>query len=78
MKRSAGSAATSRLHTALRLFVNFFQPSFKLAGKARDGAKVTKKCRPPAMPYQRLMADTRTSDEMRYQVTAINATLDPV
>jgi hypothetical protein len=72
------AAALARLYTALRLFVNFFQPSFKLAGKVRDGAKVKKKYHPPATPYQRLMADTRTSEEVRRQVTAIQATLDPV
>ena len=36
------AAALARLHSSLRLFVNFFQPSFKLAGKARVGAKVKK------------------------------------
>lgn len=72
------AAALARLYTSLRLFVNFFQPSFKLAGKARDGAKVKKKYHPPATPYQRLMADTRTSEEVRRQATAIHATLDPV
>ena len=36
------AAALARLYAALRLFVNFFQPSFKLAGKGRDGAKVKK------------------------------------
>src|ERR1035437_4714190 len=56
------AAALARLYSALRLFVNFFQPSFKLAGKARDGAKVTRKYHPPATPYQRLMADARTSE----------------
>ena len=34
------AAALARLYAALRLFVNFFQPSFKLAAKNRDGAKV--------------------------------------
>ena len=58
--------------------MNFFQPSFKLAGKARDGAKVTKKYHPPATPYQRLLADARTNEEVRRRVTAIHATLDPV
>src|SRR5262249_46788850 len=27
----------TRLYAAMRLFVNFFQPSFKLTSKARDG-----------------------------------------
>lgn len=72
------AAALARLYSSLRLFVNFFQPSFKLAGKKRDGAKVKKKYHPPATPYQRLLADARTSEEVRRQVTAIHATLDPV
>jgi hypothetical protein len=33
------AAALARLCAAMRLFVNFLQPSFKLAGKARNGAK---------------------------------------
>ena len=72
------AAALARLYSSLRLFVNFFQPSFKLAGKARVGAKVKKRYHPPATPYQRLLADTRTSEEVRRHVTAIHATLDPV
>ena len=44
------AAALARLYAALRLFVNFFQPSFKLAAKSRDGAKVTKRYHPPATP----------------------------
>jgi hypothetical protein len=48
-----------RLYAALRLFVNFFQPSFKLAEKTRDGARVSKRYHPPATPYQRLIADPR-------------------
>jgi hypothetical protein len=72
------AAALTRLYSSLRLFVNFFQPSFKLASKARDGAKVTKTYHPPATPYQRLLADARTSDDVRLRVTAIQATLDPV
>jgi hypothetical protein len=68
----------ARLYAALRLFVNFFQPSFKLAAKARDGAKVTKRYHPPATPYQRLLADARTSEEVRLRLEALRGTLDPV
>jgi hypothetical protein len=74
----AAAAALARLYSSLPLFVNFFQPSFKLAGKVRDGAKVKKKYHPPATPYQRLLADARTNKEVRRRVTAIHATLDPV
>ena len=72
------AAALARLYAAVRLFVNFFQPSFKLAEKKRDGAKVSKRYHAPATPYQRLLAHARTSEEARRQVTAMFASLDPV
>jgi hypothetical protein len=72
------AAALARLYGSVRLFVNYFQPSFKLAEKAREGAKVRKRYHPPATPYQRLMADPRTSEEVRRQVEAQAAKLDPV
>ena len=40
------AAALSRLYTTTRLFVNFFQPSFKLASKRREGARVRKRYHP--------------------------------
>jgi len=72
------AAALARLYAAVRLFVNFFQPSFKLAEKAREGAKVRKHYHPPATPCQRLLADRRTSEAVRRRVEAMHATLDPV
>ena len=33
----------ARLYGAARLYVNFFQPSFKLKEKRREGAKVIKR-----------------------------------
>ena len=72
------AAALARLYMSLRLFVNFFQPSFKLAGKARDGAKIKKTYHPPATPFQNLLTDTRTGEAVRSQVNAIYASLDPV
>jgi hypothetical protein len=41
------AAALARVYAAMRLFVNFFQPSFKLAAKARDRATVRKRYHPP-------------------------------
>jgi hypothetical protein len=72
------AAVLARLYGAMRLFVNFFQPSFKLAAKARDGAKVTKRYHPPATPCERLMSDVRTSEEIRRRLEILRATLDPV
>ena len=68
----------SRLYDSVRLFVNYFQPSFKLAEKQRDGAQVRKRYHKPATPYQRLLDDPRTSAEVRLQVASVCATLDPV
>ena len=72
------AAALAELYRSLRLFVNFLQPSFKLASKSRDGAKVTKRYHPPATPHQRLISDPRTTAGARERVAAIYATLDPV
>ena len=72
------AAALADLYRSLRLFVNFFQPSFKLAEKSRDGAKVTKRYHAPATPHQRLISDLRTTAATRERVAAIYATLDPV
>ena len=72
------AAVLARLYGSLRLFVNHFQPSFKLADKARDGAKVRKRYHAPATPYQRLLAEPRTPAEVRQRASAVHATLDPV
>ncbi len=72
------AAVLSQLYRSLRLFVNFFQPSFKLAEKSRDGARVRKRYHSPATPYQRLVADPRISNAVKEQVTATFAVLDPV
>jgi len=72
------ATALARLYATVRLFVNFFQPSFKLAEKERDGARVRKRYHRPATPCQRLLADPRTSQGVRDRVTALYAALDPV
>ncbi|OBP73535.1 integrase [Mesorhizobium loti] len=68
----------AKLYRSARLFVNFFQPSFKLIAKQRDGARVRKTYSPPATPHQRLVADPRTSDAVRSRLQEIYAGLDPV
>ena len=72
------AAALARLYATVRLFVNFFQPSFKLAKKERDGARVRKHYHPPATPCQRLLADPRTPEAVRHRVADLHATLDPI
>jgi hypothetical protein len=68
----------AQLYRSARLFVNFFQPSFKLIEKLRDGARVHKIYSAPATPHQRLAADARTPDEVRARLQDTFASLDPV
>lgn len=80
-RRFAGLAAArelAALYAQTRLFVNAFQPSFKLAEKERDGARVRKRYHAPATPCDRLLADPRTSTEVRRTIEAVRAVLDPV
>ena len=68
----------ANLYAVVRLFVNFFQPSFKLSEKIREGARVTKRYYPPATPCQRLMAHPRTTEAVKQRLLAMEAGLDPV
>ena len=72
------AALLGELYAAARLFVNIFQPSFKLIEKTRVGAKVTKRYSGPATPCQRLMTDPRTSEDTKVRLAALQASLDPV
>ena len=78
LEGAAAAEALSTLHEAARLYVNFFQPSFKLKSKVRDGAKVTKKYETPATPYERLLANDRVTDQSKDQLRQVFSTLDPV
>lgn len=80
-RRFEGMAAArelAALYARTRLFVNAFQPSFNLAEKERNGARVRKRYHAPATPCDRLLADPRTSEKTRHRVEAMRASLDPV
>jgi hypothetical protein len=55
----AAARELAALYVRTRLFVNAFQPSFKLAEKERDGALVRKRYHAPATPCDWLLADPR-------------------
>ena len=74
----AAAAALARLYAASRLFVNFFQPSFKLASKTRIGAKIHKTYHAPETPYAKLLALATVSDEMKERLRAVAVQLDPL
>ena len=62
--RSPGQTM-AHLYGALRLYVNFFQPSFKLIDKTKDGSTTVKRYSPPTTPCDRLIQHDANSDEMR-------------
>ena len=68
----------AHLYGALRLYVNFFQPSFKLIDKTRDGATTVKHYSQPTTPCDRLIQHDATSDEMKDALKEYRARLDPV
>jgi hypothetical protein len=68
------AALLADLYRSVRLFVNFFQPSFKLIGKQCDGARVRKSYSAPATPHQRLATDRRTPDAVRDRLQEISPT----
>jgi hypothetical protein len=74
----AAAKAITRLYGASRLFVNFFQPSFKLAAKHREGAQVSKRYHPPQTPCERLLQDEGTPETARMKLREIAAALDPL
>jgi len=74
----AAAATLQRLYASARLYVNFFQPSFKLASKERNGAAVYKRYHPPRTPYQRLLPSDAVDEAIKQQLRAQFAALDPV
>ena len=74
----AAAGALQALYESARLYVNFFQPSFKLASKQRDGALVRKRYHPPLTPYQRLLASDPIDETVKQRLREQFAILDPV
>jgi hypothetical protein len=68
----------ARLYAAARLYVNFFQPSFKLKEKRREGAKVIKRYHDPSTPYERALAHPMVTEAVKDRLRAHYRTLDPV
>ena len=79
--RLSGLTATAtlgRLYQSARLYVNFFQPSFKLASKQREGSLVRRRYHPPLTPCQRLLASPYVEEAVKDQLRQQFAALDPV
>ncbi|MDM0053510.1 transposase family protein [Variovorax sp. J22R115] len=79
--RLSGAEATkalAQLYASSRLYINFFQPSFKLKSKTRDGARVRKVYFAPATPCERLVAHSGVEPAVKEKLTAQFKRLDPV
>lgn len=79
--RFEGEAAyrqLSELYRAVRLYVNCFQPSMKLASKRREGSAVQRTYEPAKTPLRRLFATAVLTVEQRERLDAIAQALDPV
>ena len=68
----------AHLYGAVRRYVNYFQPSFKLVEKTRHGSRVVKRYSPPATPCDRLMRHDAVSVEMMAALREYRVKLDPV
>ena len=68
----------AHLHGAMRLYVNYFQPSFKLMEKTRNGSVVTKPYSSPATPCERVIQHEAVGAETRARLNKRRARLDPV
>lgn len=80
-ERFSGVVATqalAHLYQAARLHVNYFQPSFKLLGKERKGAKVKRSYEPPATPCERLLRHPSINEETKEKLRSSREQLDPI
>ena len=68
----------TEVYRALRLYVNFFQPSMKLKEKTREGSHVQRRYDAAQTPFQRLLAAGAVSAEQQARLTALFENLDPV
>lgn len=70
--------ALAQLLQAVRLYVNYFQPSFKLRARVREGAKMKKSYHPPVTPCDRLLAHLEVAATAKEIMRAQQERLDPV
>ena len=68
----------AQLFQAVRLFVNHFQPSFKLRSKTREGAKVKKFYHKPATPCERLLEHASVAEAAKERLRSERDRLDPL
>jgi hypothetical protein len=68
----------AHLYGNVRLFVNYFQPSFKLREKHRDGSKVKKSYLQPATPCERMLEHPGVAMSVKESLRSEREQLDPM
>jgi len=68
----------AELYRAVRLYVNFFQPSMKLRTKTRTGSRVRRTYGPAQTPFQRVLASGVLDVSNQRRLMAVYRALDPV
>jgi len=68
----------AHLYHHARLYVNYFQPSFKLREKVRHGGKVKRTYDQPATPCARLLTHPAVDDKIKEILRRQRAQLDPL
>src|ERR1700674_4508132 len=68
----------AELYRAVRLYVNFFQPSMKLVTKTRTGSRVRRIYGPAQTPFQRVLASGVLNAANQRRLNAVYRALDPV
>jgi hypothetical protein len=68
----------AELYRAVRLYVNFFQPSMKLRTKSRTGSRVRRVYDRAQTPFQRVLASGVLDAASERRLKAVYRALDPV
>ena len=76
--RLAAGQTMAHLYSAVRLYVNYFQPSFHQLTKNRNAGSVTKRYSKPATPCDRLLDRDDVSEEIKPRLRKSRSELDPV
>jgi hypothetical protein len=74
----AAAETLGRLYQFARLYINFFQPSFKLLEKVRVNGKVRRIYGPPVTPFDRLIESGHLSAAAVEQLRKEKERLDPI
>jgi hypothetical protein len=74
----ADTEALASLYRISRLYINYFQPSFKLKSKTRHGARVTKRYEAPLTPLERVLRSPSVPEATKLALREQFRSLDPV